>query len=721
MKRLFAILLVLLAMLMLTGCCLKHVMQPASCTQPATCSKCGKTEGAPLGHTEVIEPAKEPTCTETGLTEGSHCAVCGEVLKAQEEIPALGHTEVIEPAKEPTCTETGLTEGIRCSVCGEVLKAQEEIPALGHTEVTDPVKEPTCTESGLTKGSHCSSCGAVLESQDKIPPLGHTVVTDPAKEPSCTQTGLTEGGHCSVCGKVLREQEVIPMLPHTEAADPGKEPTCTETGLTEGSHCAVCGEVLKAQEEIPALGHDWAEASFSKPKTCLVCGKTEGEALGAELFLNALEAGEKQAGDRAAARMEEYAEREPVFKTFMIRGRTSGFDELDDILAQSTLKLTVDTREKDTLALAGDVTIPGADPIKAVLTADREGLSFALPGLARESWYMSREALESLLGTTIPFDPAGRNSAAALRGASREMLMRYVQIILGVFTPENTAETQETYELELLGGKEECTVLRGRPDAGQWQRMLEKLYTTAMNDPELESELRKYADVSGAYQQMEYPAARYRDTADDMVHSFRSALMDALREAEYTAQMLAGYSFELAMRDGRVHALKLLDGGGMLAGYESDGDLDDERADVLMIRAGVPGGITLKNNMRKSGDTTNGFMSLDAAGLTLSYQFGKTADGQPVFDIRMNAMGQIIASSLRREAENAHLTAEYSSMLGGAALDVLSADGGEEVVIPDGKITEITTQEQLQKAINDIGYCIEGALYPEPAAPAAGR
>ena len=149
------------------------------------------------------------------------------------------------------------------------------------------------------KRSFCSSCGAVLESQDKIPPLGHTVVTDPAKEPSCTQTGLTEGGHCSVCGKVLREQEVIPMLPHTEAADPGKEPTCTETGLTEGSHCAVCGEVLKAQEEIPALGHDWAEASFSKPKTCLVCGKTEGEALGAELFLNALEAGEKQAGDRA--------------------------------------------------------------------------------------------------------------------------------------------------------------------------------------------------------------------------------------------------------------------------------------------------------------------------------------------------------------------------------------------------------------------------------------
>ena len=83
-----------------------------------------------LGHDMVVDEAVAPTCTETGLTEGSHCTRCDYAV-AQEEVPALGHDMVVDEAVAPTCTETGLTEGSHCSRCDHAV-AQEEVEALGH-------------------------------------------------------------------------------------------------------------------------------------------------------------------------------------------------------------------------------------------------------------------------------------------------------------------------------------------------------------------------------------------------------------------------------------------------------------------------------------------------------------------------------------------------------------------------------------------------------------
>lgn len=152
---------------------------------------------------------KNATCTEDG-TKVYTCTRCG--VTKEETINALNHTPVKDEAVAPTCTETGLTEGSHCSVCGEVIKAQEVVKANGHTIVKDEAVAPTCTETGLTEGSHCSVCGDVIKNQEVVKEYGHRIVVDPEVEPTYTEAGLTEGCHCSVCGEIIIKQKIIPML-----------------------------------------------------------------------------------------------------------------------------------------------------------------------------------------------------------------------------------------------------------------------------------------------------------------------------------------------------------------------------------------------------------------------------------------------------------------------------------------------------------------------------
>lgn len=108
-----------------------------------TCNKCGyqRTIGTHTHSVERTVAATEPTCTTEGNRAYYICScgkwfsdsACTKEVTAQDvNIPAKGHTVVTDPAKAATCTETGLSEGSHCSVCGHVIKAQTVTAALGH-------------------------------------------------------------------------------------------------------------------------------------------------------------------------------------------------------------------------------------------------------------------------------------------------------------------------------------------------------------------------------------------------------------------------------------------------------------------------------------------------------------------------------------------------------------------------------------------------------------
>lgn len=294
------------------------ITKEATCTEKGErvkyCKHCGevaiKEDIDKLGHTSVPDLAKDATCTETGLTAGSHCDTCGEILVAQEVIPAKGHTpsEDWEMIKDSTCLDEG-SQVRRCATCHEIVDTNV-IAAKGHKLVTDEAVAATCTESGLTEGLHCEVCDEIIQAQTIVQPLGHVEAEEwtVTKSPTCTVAG-TKVKKCTVCGHILKTEIIDPTghsfknyvsnndatctedgtktakcehcsetktitdvnsaKGHKVVYDKVVAATCTESGLTAGSHCSECHEILQKQEVVAPKGHtESSRWTVSKEPTC---------------------------------------------------------------------------------------------------------------------------------------------------------------------------------------------------------------------------------------------------------------------------------------------------------------------------------------------------------------------------------------------------------------------------------------------------------------------
>ena len=138
-KSVFLILAVLLALMLLFVACNNDTdpQPPSESTEDTTNSPVedsdeSTSEPETDPHTHAFgewTTIREATCTEPG--EQQRSCDCGKV--ETQSIDALGHIEVVDAAVAPTCTETGLTEGTHCSICEQVLVVQETVDALGHS------------------------------------------------------------------------------------------------------------------------------------------------------------------------------------------------------------------------------------------------------------------------------------------------------------------------------------------------------------------------------------------------------------------------------------------------------------------------------------------------------------------------------------------------------------------------------------------------------------
>ena len=236
-----------------------------------TLKKLGTRTVVKEGHKAVKDAAVAATCETAGKTEGSHCSVCGTILKAQTTTAALGHSwDGGRVTKAATCTTAG-TKTYTCTRCKKT--RTETIAATGHKAVKDAAVAATCETTGKTEGSHCSVCNTVIKAQTTTAALGHSWDSGKVtKAATCTAAG-TKTYTCTRCKKT--RTETIAATGHKAVKDAAVAATCETTGKTEGSHCSVCGTVIKAQTTTAALGHDYGEWKTIKAATYTEPGQAE--------------------------------------------------------------------------------------------------------------------------------------------------------------------------------------------------------------------------------------------------------------------------------------------------------------------------------------------------------------------------------------------------------------------------------------------------------------
>ena len=186
-----------------------------------------------------------------------------------------GHTPVTDAAVAPTCTEPGLTEGSHCSVCNAVITAQEAVPAKAHTESTwlenSDVKLTCTTDGALYK--ECTECHAVLEVKT-LKSAGHTYGTwKTVAAATCTAEGSKER-ICTTCNE--KETQIIPITHNPSSLMIGAYETCTADGFRYRT-CLSCGIVTYTQT-VRATGHTYNESDLQlvTPLTCTQNGVKHG-------------------------------------------------------------------------------------------------------------------------------------------------------------------------------------------------------------------------------------------------------------------------------------------------------------------------------------------------------------------------------------------------------------------------------------------------------------
>ena len=203
----------------------------------------------------VHDNVTEPTCTESGKTEGLHCSKCGKVFVAQTTTAALGHSYGA-PTYSWSADGKSCTAKTVCSRnSSHVVTQTGTITSAVTTAATCEGKGTTTYTAKFTNSNFTTQTKAVVD----IPALGHSYGTP-------TYSWNADGKSCTaktVCSRnsshVVTQTGTITSAVATAATCEGKGTTTYTAKFTNSNFTTQTKSVV----DIPALGHSYGTPTYS--------------------------------------------------------------------------------------------------------------------------------------------------------------------------------------------------------------------------------------------------------------------------------------------------------------------------------------------------------------------------------------------------------------------------------------------------------------------------
>lgn len=160
--------------------------------------------------------------------------------------------------------------------CQSASNVPAEVPET--SDFISMEQEPTSEPAASQEQNRISEPTAEQEQERGSEPTGSQAQESVDPQPSGTEgVGEIEDLPAET---TAQPTETVPSTVHVHSYDGGtvtKAPSCTSAGV-KTYICTICGAVKT--EALEKTAHIWRDATCTAPKTCTVCGATEGSALG---------------------------------------------------------------------------------------------------------------------------------------------------------------------------------------------------------------------------------------------------------------------------------------------------------------------------------------------------------------------------------------------------------------------------------------------------------